>query len=385
MLRNIHYVAGAHLPSKEASAVHIVQMCDAFAAHGLDVTLYGKHGEAGSVHTYYGLQHSFRICKQHAVAHRLWLLRRELWSVRRDHSTVWFGRRHASLARLGRAGYPIALELHQPPHNPMQVRAVNEIVCAPQFLGFVLISKALESEMRRRFPLIAAERFLVAHDSVRADRFRTPTVRAHSPLRAVYCGSFHRGKGIETLLQAAAQVSDIDVDVMGGTAEQIASVLHMTPGNVRFLGHVPYEQAQRRLPEYDFALAPYGAMVRGARGSQRKNNLAPWMSPLKLFEYAAAGLPIVTTNLPVLREVLEPGRDALMTAPDDVNAVAHAMKQLASDGDLRLRLARSAQARLRAFTWEHRAAAIEDFLLRMQDLNEAQDSAGAHTPARATI
>jgi glycosyltransferase involved in cell wall biosynthesis len=86
------------------------------------------------------------------------------------------------------------------------------------------------------------------------------------------------------------------------------------------------------------------------------------MSPLKIFEYMAAGLPIVTSDLPVLREILEPGRDAAMTPPGDADALAVAVRALALDPQERLRLAQSAHERLASNTWDTRAARILDFL-----------------------
>ena len=71
---------------------------------------------------------------------------------------------------------------------------------------------------------------------------------------------------------------------------------------------------------------------------------------------------MVTSDLPVLREILQPGVEAVMTEPGDPNALAAAMRALAADPALRLRIAMAAQARLQGFTWEHRARAVVRFL-----------------------
>src|SRR5262249_13241169 len=49
---------------------------------------------------------------------------------------------------------------------------------------------------------------------------------------------------------------------------------------------------------------------------------ARYTSPLKLFEYMAAGRPIVASDLPSLREVLTGGRNAVLVPPDDPGALA---------------------------------------------------------------
>ena len=81
------------------------------------------------------------------------------------------------------------------------------------------------------------------------------------------------------------------------------------------------------------------------------------MSPLKLFEYMAHGLPIVSSDLPVLKEVLEDGRNALLCDPDDIESWISAITQLQHDKLLRRQL--SLQARddfEQNYTWEIRAA-----------------------------
>ena len=65
-------------------------------------------------------------------------------------------------------------------------------------------------------------------------------------------------------------------------------------------------------------------------------------SPLKLFEYMAAGKAIVASNLPAIREVLTDERTALLVTPGDPEALAAGLRRLAADPDLRGRLADAA-------------------------------------------
>jgi len=80
---------------------------------------------------------------------------------------------------------------------------------------------------------------------------------------------------------------------------------------------------------------------------------------MKMFEYMAAGLPIVSSDLPVLREVLENGRNALLVSPDDLDAWAKAISLLAANAGLRRRLGEAARADLiEYYTWETRARSV---------------------------
>lgn len=361
MQPHLVYLSASTLPSAEANAVHVAQMCDAFASLGCAVSLRAARGGAGSVARHYDLRQPFAIRFEGHLRHRAWLLGRELGRWPRQQTTLYFGRRPLSLARLARAGYPTGLELHHPPRSAKQAAAVAGIVAAPRFLGLVVISEQLRGELLSRLPQLDPQHVLVAHDGVRADRIRAPRWGAGDAVRAVYCGSFHPGKGVETILAAAALVPEVQFDLIGGEPAQIDAVRRQAPANLRFLGHQPHDETQHRLGDYDLALAPYGTVVRGAK-TPANESLAAWMSPLKIFEYMAAGLPIVTSDLTVLREILVPGYSALMPPPDDPVALAHAVRRLAADPGLRLQLAQAAQQQLRTFTWENRAASILAFL-----------------------
>lgn len=368
--RCLVYVSASTLPSTEANAVHVAQMCDAFAGLGREVELRGTRGTGASVAAHYGLRHEFRIRLPSPVANALWTLDRYLSRRQaRRSNTLYFGRNLNALSRLAAWGYPVGFELHHPPRSERKSAALRRILEAPGFLGLVVTTDSLRVDLISRFPSLDPERVLVAHDGVRADRIVEPRLHENKPVRAVYCGSFHRGKGVETLLAAAELVPEVAFDVIGGQPAQIESMQSRAPANVSFLGALPFEESQRLLPNYDIALAPYGSVVHGVRTPQHES-LAAWMSPLKLFEYMGAGLPIVTSNLPVLQEILCNGETALMVSPDDPAAHAEAIRTLAADGALRMRFAHAAQQSLRNFTWENRAARILEFL----DAHDTQHS-----------
>ena len=82
-------------------------------------------------------------------------------------------------------------------------------------------------------------------------------------------------------------------------------------------------------------------------------------SPLKLFEYMAAGRAIAASDLPSIREILTDGENALLVKPGDPNALAAAIRTLINDGDLAQRLARAARTDVTRYTWTRRAERLE--------------------------
>ena len=81
-------------------------------------------------------------------------------------------------------------------------------------------------------------------------------------------------------------------------------------------------------------------------------------SPLKLFDYMAAGVPIVASDLPSLREVLRDGENALLANAGDADAFAAAVRRLLADRSLADRLGRQARIDVQQYSWDARARTL---------------------------
>ncbi|MEI5033300.1 hypothetical protein RB201_11765 [Streptomyces sp. S1A(2023)] len=86
----IAYLHGGGMPSPFANGVHVMRMCDAFAAAGHEVTLYSMPGSDEDPYTYYGVRHRFsdpprRLSRLHAL---------RLLEARRGHPDTHCGRPH---------------------------------------------------------------------------------------------------------------------------------------------------------------------------------------------------------------------------------------------------------------------------------------------------
>ena len=114
---------------------------------------------------------------------------------------------------------------------------------------------------------------------------------------------------------------------------------------VRFTGLVAREAIPALLGGFDIALQP--AVV-------------AYASPLKLFEYMAAGRAIVAPDQPNIREVLSHEQTALLYDPAEEGALWQQIRRLAADAALRRRLGDAARAEImaRAYTWDGNAARL---------------------------
>lgn len=359
----IHYASHALVPSREANSLQVMKMCAAWARAGHEVTLACRRGnEAGDAHAFYGLAPDFRLCVTSGGDVRF--LGRCLYAWRAaalasGPAELVFGRDYHTLALvalrgLGRA--PIALEVHQPPTSALERRLMARLLAAPRLALLVSISAALADEYRALFPELRAP-ILVAPDGADPPAPLPPATRAGGPIRLGYVGSLYPGKGLELVERLAVRLPEADFHVLGGTSADLASWrARLVRANVHFHGHVPHAEAQERMRTFDLLLAPYRpAVLIGGGGA----DVGRWMSPLKIFEYMASGRPMVASDLPVLREVLEDGVNARLVPPDDVEAWARAIEELVRAPGVARGLAERARDDLaRRFSWDVRAQRI---------------------------
>jgi len=95
---------------------------------------------------------------------------------------------------------------------------------------------------------------------------------------------------------------------------------------------------------------PYEQQIEGSSGG----NSAAICSPMKMFDYLAAGRAIITSDLPVLHEVLN-HENAVFCPPDDVAHWSQALSTLISDPEYRQKLSVRAKQDAGRYTWRARA------------------------------
>lgn len=387
-------VANARIPSERAHPLQIMHMAAGFAAGGATVLLaYARRANTAAMRAvsdpfvYAGVPKTFALVGlptidaikrvtidwpvlNHGpirlVAHLL-----QLWSfavaaltvVRRWRPNVVYSRDLLPLMVLRLLlGQParFCFEVHTVPRSHLSVAL--HLWAARRMDAVIAITEGL-----RRWYLDAGfdpQRLYVAPDAVDIEAF---TSRDRSVAReelgipdeasvVCYLGHLYPWKGVDTLVAAARTAeSYIQWIIVGGLPpdlDRIKAAASDLP-NFHVTGHLPPNDARKYLVAADVAVIPFSARQIIAREHT---------SPLKLFEYMAAERPIVASDLPSMREVLEDGRDALLVEPDEPRAVATAVTRLLTDKPLATRLARTARLEAESRTWTQRAAAIREFL-----------------------
>jgi glycosyltransferase involved in cell wall biosynthesis len=119
-------------------------------------------------------------------------------------------------------------------------------------------------------------------------------------------------------------------------------------GNAVFTGWMAHGEVAALTQTFDVALAPYP-----------RPDHDFYFSPLKLFEYMACGVPVVSTNLGQISEVVREGETGLLCAPGDHEALVAACQRLLEDPDLRSRLGKAAAKEIHTrYTWDRNATRV---------------------------
>ena len=361
------YLATSIIPSRTANSVQVMRMCEAFAENGHEVLLLVPNRRAlmeSGVHdpfAHYGVQQTF------ALEHLPWLRlrgRRHIFALLsalravRWSADLVYGRNPLGLFWAALLGKRVILEMHGLPRlgTTADRLVYRALARSRRLVHVVAISEELARRLRPYFPRHAV---VVAHDgaSPHGARKERRAVDSNVPLRVGYVGHLYPGRGVEVVLGLARRFPAVRFELIGGTERDIAQWRERPlTENVSFSGYVPPQEVANRCAGFDVLLMPYQrkVAVHGARG-----DTSSWMSPLKMFEYMATSKPIISSDLPVQREVLRNGENALLVPPDDLEAWKLALLRLIDDAALRRKLGANARADFeREYTWGSRAAKV---------------------------
>lgn len=171
-----------------------------------------------------------------------------------------------------------------------------------------------------------------------------------------YAGLTFAYRNLDLLVEAFAQIAASDHDAMlilvGGRPKEVeelqslATKLHIPQEQVVMTGQLPQERSAAYVQSADVLAIP--DTVTGMTAS-----------PLKLFEYMAAGKPIICKDMPALREIVDETA-ALFFKGGDVDSLADGLRVLKQDPALRERMGKAALAQSAGYTYAARARKIAE-------------------------
>lgn len=357
----IYYVADSVFPSQAANSVHVAFQIDAFAKYYtravLSVLSYTSGYSAAEVKANYGLEGNAEIVLNYFLQSRLAIYRKSILDyvrVRKIDNVIVYGRSLIGMYMMAFSGKPICFEVHTTiwDKNKRNRLFFKKILTATKLAKLVVISEKLKDIVLEEFGSEYATKIEVIHDSAPEidARLLAPCITKCTDIG--YVGSFYKGRGIELILEMADELPDKQFHLVGGSLGDLR-LTESLPSNVHLYGSLPYTEARDIRLKMDVLLAPYQVGL-GTKGGR---DTSAYMSPLKVFEYMASKKPIIISDLPVIREVLD-SSCAILAEPKSTSSWVDAIHKL-QDTTYANSLAENAYQRfLNHYTWDKRAETI---------------------------
>ena len=196
------------------------------------------------------------------------------------------------------------------------------------------------------------------------DRMQVPGPQPSVPI-VVFLGSFRAWHGVLDFVRAGAllleQGRGVRFLLIGDgpqrpAAERLAAAW---PGRFDFTGAVPYDDVPRLLAGATIGAAPFDTAPHPALRAA-----GFFWSPLKVYEYMAAGLPVVTADIPPLNQIVRDGQEGALCRQGDPDELAAAIARLLDDPAGAREMGRRARARVAEhFSWARHCAELERLML----------------------
>ena len=206
----------------------------------------------------------------------------------------------------------------------------------PDFKMIVVISQALKNDSVSFSGLSEpiSRKIIVLPDAADESRFSVRQLNTDNP-KLGYVGSAFKGKGIEIVVPLAKILSEFSFEVYGvGAGDESLDAFRPLPPNINWHGKISYADVPKALISFDIALLPNQPNIFITDGT----DIGKYTSPMKLFEYMAAGRAIVASDLPIIREILNE-TNAVLVPHNDVYQWGERIRQLAGNHELLRQLA----------------------------------------------
>lgn len=370
------YLTNSRIPTEKAHGFQVMKMCEALANAGVDVELwlprrFNPIKEKPFV--YYDIREIF-IIKKIPIIDLIPLYKIlgplanfiesmsfaifNAWRLSKTDFDIIYSRDQFTLWLLSFLNYKFVYEMHKMPRHSGFYKKIwrkaKKIITITAILKNAIVKEGAD-----------VSKILVAHDGVDLEIFDAVNksveelkIELNLPKEQFlvgYVGKFktlEQEKGLKTMIEALSILDkEIKMAFVGGSELEIkeykslAQRFNVLPRCV-FIGHQPYKRMAEYMKAMDAVVLP-----------SPDKPLAHYSSPLKLFEYMASGRPIIASNLPAIREVLN-DKNALLFKPENSDDLARAVKMLKASPTLGFHLSRQALADAQNYTWAIRAKNI---------------------------
>ena len=358
---NIYYVAELNLPSKSAYSIHVMKMCEAFSILGFKINLFVINSKnTNQIYKSYNLKDKFYITSIFKTFTELNFIYRTIFSIKIllknfDKNSIFISRSIIFALIAAAIKKKVILELHHEitGFSKLLYDLFNNLNLINN-LNYILLNKRLGKIYK-----INSKKKLILDDAVNISDFKLKKTFRYKKT-CVYIGSFFEGKGVEQIFRLAVLNKDIKFHLYG---DKNFLKVHQKLKNVKIFNFINYNKIPKTLSKYEIALMPYQKKVRG-RGSIW---LEKYMSPLKMFDYLAAKMIIIASDLKVYKHILKNNYNSLLLETNDDKTWSKKIRIMLKSNPKKNRLKSNAYKTANKYTWEKRCKKIVYFTSKSYD------------------
>jgi glycosyltransferase involved in cell wall biosynthesis len=251
------------------------------------------------------------------------------------------------------------LEVHDRVRGKLGPWVFSKFCSHPGRKRLVIITHALQKALELEGVIHpASNEVVIAPNGVEWERFaiQPDADEARASLgiplipTAAFSGHFYPGRGTGLLFSLAQAMPQIQFLWIGGRKEDIdywnLKLDEAQVSNVILTGFIDNNRLPLYLAAAEVLMIPFERRIEGSSGG----NSADICSPMKLFEYMATGRAILTSDLPVIHEILDES-NARFAPPEDLQAWQEALAYLFDHPIIMKALGKSARKDSRQYNW----------------------------------
>ena len=347
--KELFYVSNSFYGSRAANAIQSLNTFIALSSH-FDEAYYYCRGEKSGVQTEQSIQVLYgRRGRLGTLIYVALTTMQVLYLSRRvgKGSSLFFARNiYVAMFLCVFSQNKTVVELHSRP-TKYQLRAIKycakkanfHITCITDNLRQHLLDADRVSGAANEIVVVPDAHPFDEAELARASEARSASARRTKP-RIGYFGSLNRYKGSELIFDLCRRYPD--------NLSIYSKDQHLVPQDVlrNYRGYLKPDKIFDTLLSYDIALL---FLVK----TGESDDVSDFTSPLKLFEYIAAGLVVIATDHPVLKEVVDESH--VLFVKNSISDVEAALTRLEKNSSEIARYAGAAISRGKEFTYVNRA------------------------------
>lgn len=372
MSKTLLYIANVRIPTEKAHGLQIMQTCEAMANENIQVKLAVPkrlNSIKDDPFDFYKMERNFAIEKFNCLdfinftffkKFTFWLESFTFYFsvqkyIKENKFDAYYTRDLLLAFFLSKKMSNVFYEVHSLPQKPDK----KYLQTWRQVKGLIVISEGIKKDLISFG--VPADKIMIARDAVDLEKFKISETQVESrdKLRLddhekiiLYTGHLYNWKGADLVAQAAKYLTEVQIYLVGGTKEDVEKFKNKYKfTNLHIVGFVPHEEIPCWLSAADILVLP---------NSAKEKISSHYTSPMKLFEYMTARKPILASDLPSLKEILDDKTAVFFGADSVVSFVAQIKKMLVDEK--MTEIANNAYNKVQEFSWEKRVKKIKDVI-----------------------